>query len=68
MQDKFNETLALHDNVTGILWLDQSNKMAHKDPAICVMYNGKFYKVPTKHAQRIEKRTNYKTLELTFMM
>jgi hypothetical protein len=32
------------------------------------MYNGKFYKVSTKHCQCTEKRTNHNTVELTFMM
>jgi hypothetical protein len=55
MQNKFKETLALHDNVTGILQLDQSNKMAHKDPGVCDMYNGKFYTISTKHPRCTEK-------------
>jgi hypothetical protein len=68
MQNKFNETLVLHDNVTGILQLDQSNKMAYKDPGGCDTYNGKFYKVSTKRPQCIEKRTNLNIIKLTFMM
>jgi hypothetical protein len=54
MQNKFNETLALHDNVIDILWLDKRNKMVEKYPWVCDMYNGKFYKVSTKHAKCIE--------------
>jgi hypothetical protein len=56
---EFNDTLALHDNVTGILQLEQSNKMSYKGSQGCDTYNGKFNKVSTKHSQCTERKPQY---------
>jgi hypothetical protein len=44
MHNKFNQTLALHDNVTGILQLNQSNKMAYTDPGVVICTMASFTK------------------------
>jgi hypothetical protein len=59
MGNKFNQTLALHDNVTGILQLDQSNKMAYKDPEVVICTMPSLTKFPQNilTAQKKEQNT-----------